>query len=162
MDMHAGWRPGLVGEIVGRHGVYYASEWGFTGFFEAKVAQDMGEFIHRYESAQDLLLSAWDGEHFRASIVIDGSDPDLASGAAHLRWFISSAERSGTGRALLERAMAFVSDHGYQSCFLTTFRGLDAARSLYESMGFSLTHEGEDDTWGTRVVEQRFEWQRPR
>ncbi|MCH9671958.1 MAG: GNAT family N-acetyltransferase [Gammaproteobacteria bacterium] len=161
MKICSGWQPGLIGEVVGRHGQYYASAWGFTHFFEAKVAQDMGRFVQRYSAQHDLLLSAWDDDlAFRASISIDGSDPDLARSTAHLRWFISSAERSGAGRVLLNKAMDFLVERAYQSCYLTTFRGLDAARALYESVGFNLVDEGEDETWGTPVVEQRFEWRR--
>jgi RimJ/RimL family protein N-acetyltransferase len=41
---------------------------------------------------------------------------------------------------------------------LTTFAGLDAARALYERLGFRLVAEADGETWGTKVREQRFEW----
>ncbi|MFP3710951.1 MarR family transcriptional regulator, partial [Paraburkholderia sp. SIMBA_009] len=40
--------------------------------------------------------------------------------------------------------------------YLWTFKGLDAARHLYESAGFVLTQEAEGTQWGGAVVEQRF------
>ena len=42
-----GWRPGLVGEIVRAHAIYYARDWNFPRYFEAKVAREMGEFLAR-------------------------------------------------------------------------------------------------------------------
>ena len=41
--------------------------------------------------------------------------------------------------------------------YLTTFAGLDAARRLYEEIGFTLTSEHADTTWGVPLNEQRFD-----
>ena len=41
--------------------------------------------------------------------------------------------------------------------WLTSFRGLDPARALYERHGFRLVEEREAGSWGTSVLEQRFE-----
>lgn len=62
----------------------------------------------------------------------------------------------GVGRALLARAMAFVDALDIDETYLWTFKGLDAARHLYESAGFVLTQEAEGTQWGGVVVEQRF------
>ncbi|MGF6413925.1 GNAT superfamily N-acetyltransferase [Paraburkholderia sp. MM5482-R2] len=89
-----------------------------------------------------------------ASVVIDG-DNDTA--VAHLRWFIvdDSLRGAGIGRQLLSHAMRFF-DERFDETYLWTFKGLDAARHLYESFGFRLSEESEGTQWGTRVVEQRF------
>ncbi len=39
---------------------------------------------------------------------------------------------------------------------LWTFRGLDAARRLYEANGFALVEEQPGRQWGEEVIEQRF------
>ncbi|KAG1385239.1 hypothetical protein G6F59_017524 [Rhizopus arrhizus] len=95
-----------------------------------------------------------DGGRVLASIVIDG---ELASRQAHLRWCIvdESLRGMGVGRALLERALAYADAH-YDETYLWTFKGLDAARHLYEAAGFVLTDESEGRQWGSVVVEQRF------
>ncbi|MCY1375670.1 hypothetical protein D9M69_631010 [compost metagenome] len=95
-----------------------------------------------------------DGGRALASIVIDG---DLAARQAHLRWFIvdESLRGMGVGRALLARALAFA-DAQYDETYLWTFKGLDAARHLYEAAGFGLTDESEGRQWGRVVTEQRF------
>jgi ribosomal protein S18 acetylase RimI-like enzyme len=161
MILHRGWQPGLVGEVVRAHGTYYARDWNFPAFFEAKVAREMGDFLARLAD-RDLLLSAWDGETFLGSLTIDGTDPALAPGQAHLRWFIMSdaARGRGLGRQLVGEAMAHLRHHDFSSCYLTTFAGLDAARRLYEQAGFTLTHEEEAESWGSKVREQLFTWRR--
>jgi len=157
MDTHAfhqGYRPGLLGEIVAAHGWYYAANWGFGAFFEAKVARECGAYLLR-QASDDLTLSAWSGDAFSGALVLDLHDPE-SPGVAHLRWFIVPASGRGTGREMMRRAMDHLDQIGLP-CFLTTFRGLDAARRLYEDFGFQLTQETKAESWGKRVVEQRFD-----
>ncbi|MBK5949828.1 hypothetical protein CH339_00610 [Rhodobium orientis] len=153
-----GWVPGVVGEIVRAHAVYYAREWDFGPVFEAKVAGGLAAFLERYDPARDRLVHAHDGDTFLGSVVIDGSDPELAPGGTHLRWFVvtDAARGRGLGRRLMDEAVGFLQSSGAASCYLDTFAGLDAARHLYESCGFRLTEEREATSWGTPVAEQRF------
>lgn len=156
-DCITGWGPGALGQVISLHGRYYAREWGFGPYFEAKVAAGMAEFIPRMDPARDLFLAARRGAHLLASITIDGSE--TSANEAHLRWFITSDKARGTGigRRLMARAMAFCDEVGFALVYLDTFKGLDAARHLYESHGFTLVSERPDTTWGVEVTEQRFE-----
>ena len=156
-----GWQPGLVGEVIRAHGTYYAREWNFPAYFEAKVAREMGEFLTRLAD-RDALLSAWDGATFLGSLTIDGTDPALDPGQAHLRWFImtDAARGRGIGRQLVQAGMDHLRAHDFASCYLTTFAGLDAARRLYEQAGFTLAKEEEAESWGSKVREQLFTWRR--
>ena len=88
---------------------------------------------------------------------LDGQD--LEDGTCHLRWFIVSpkAQGLGIGGRLMEKAVNFVDTQGYRTTQLWTFKGLDAARHLYEKHGFCLTHEAPGAQWGTKVIEQEFE-----
>ena len=156
-----GWAPGVVGEVVRAHAAFYAREWGFSPFFEAKVAREMGDFLFRYDPAKDRLIRAEDEGNsgcFLVSLTIDGGDPEFADGVAHLRWFIvaDGARGRGVGGALMREALGFLAGAGFRSCFLRTFAGLHPARHLYEGAGFVLDRESEAESWGTRVVEQRF------
>ena len=63
----------------------------------------------------------------------------------------------GLGAELISRALAFCDGRGYGRIWLTTFAGLDRARSLYERTGFVLTGEDEIDQWNAGVREQVFE-----
>lgn len=158
--LHRGWFPGALGWVVAEHGRYYAEHWHFGAAFEAKVAEAIGAWSSRYDPARDLLLSARDDAGLLGSISVDGSGAHAAAGGARIRFFIMGerARGRGVGRALMAETMAFIRAAGFPRAFLTTFRGLDAARRLYEDNGFTLTHEAEDVTWGTPVMEQRFDW----
>ncbi|MCA3631163.1 MAG: GNAT family N-acetyltransferase [Methylobacterium sp.] len=153
-----GWRPGALGFIIGEHGQYYARHWGFGAFFEARVAAGLAEFAGRMVPSTDrFFLAVDDAERILGSLVLDLTDPGQPEGEAHLRWFIlqDGARGQGLGEKLMSRAMAHCDAHA-RACWLTTFAGLDAARTLYERHGFSLEREEEGASWGTTVREQLF------
>ena len=155
ITLTTGYRPGLIGEIAAAHARYYAEHWSFGVFFEAKVAAACAGFMER-AGPDDLILSGWEGNTFAGSVIVDGHDPEAAKGQAHLRWFIVARPGAGLGARMMAEAMGWL-DARRLPCFLTTFRGLDAARFLYERHGFALTEETEAETWGTAASEQRFE-----
>ena len=155
-----GYLPGCIGDIASLHARYYAQASGFGVYFERKVATELAEFAEGLPAPGRNMWLYVDNGRTLASIVIDG---DLAARQAHLRWFIvdESLRGMGVGRALLARAMAYV-DERYDETYLWTFKGLDAARHLYEAAGFTLTQASEGRQWGSVVVEQRFSRLRPR
>ena len=149
-----GYQPGCIGDVASLHARFYAEHWGFGAFFEKKVATELAEFVGTLPAdGKALWLYAENGRSL-ASLAIDGDDK---TGIAHLRWFIvdDSLRGSGVGRQLMSHAMKFV-DERYSETYLWTFKGLDAARHLYESFGFQLMDESEGTQWGTKVIEQRF------
>ncbi len=156
VQIKTGYAPGLIGEIAGLHGAYYARETGFDVAFEAKVAEGLAEFAPRLGATVNQVWHARRGGAFVGSIAIDGED--LGGSIGHLRWFIvSDAVRgTGTGRAMLAEALAFCDRQAFTETHLWTFKGLDAARHLYEANGFLLAEEYWGDQWGKKVREQRF------
>ena len=155
--VHAGYIPGCIGRIAELHGTYYHAHWNFGLFFEAKVAAELSAFLQRYDERRDGLWIAVVDGRVEGAVVIDSIHAH--SEGAHLRWFIvSEALRGrGAGRRLIESAIAFCRERQYARVYLWTFEGLDAARHLYESLGFKLIHQQEGKQWGTAVSEQRFE-----
>lgn len=158
-----GWSGGALGWVIAEHGRWYEKTWRFGPAFEARVAAAMGEWMGRYDPARDLLLLARDDQGILGSISLDGSGPHAETDGARIRFFIIAdrARGRGTGRLLMTHMMDFIDTAGFDRAFLTTFRGLDAARRLYEAFGFTLTSEAMDASWGTPVMEQRFDWRRP-
>jgi GNAT superfamily N-acetyltransferase len=156
-----GWQPGALGRIVEMHGLYYAREHGFGPAFESRVAAGLAEFAARLASPRNGLWLALDGAVVVGAVAIDGED--LGDGCAHLRWFVMDdrCRGQGVGRRLLQEALAFCDAQGFSATQLWTFRGLDAARGLYEQVGFTLAHEQPGTTWGTAVMEQHFVRRRP-
>lgn len=157
MDISESFLAGSLGAIVTLHGQYYAANWGFGTFFEAKVARELAEFASR-KTGDDLVLIAHDGHGVAASLILDLNDPMSNGKGAHLRWFICAERCRGTGigRAFLHRAVSHAGEHAGGRIWLTTFQGLMPARHLYDSFGFQLVSEAEGQAWGTIVKEQEF------
>lgn len=152
-----GYFPGVLGRVTGAHALYYHRHWGFDVSFEVQVAREFAEFLVEFDRSRDGLWTAMGKNRFAGSIVIDGRQAE--SSGARLRWFIVVPEfqRTGIGFALADRAVAFCRNQGYLKIFLWTFRGLDAARSIYEKLGFALCEEHDVFQWGQTIREQRFE-----
>jgi GNAT superfamily N-acetyltransferase len=154
-----GFQPGLIGEITRAHALYYGAAWSFPLAFEAKVARELSAFAERFDSTRDAIIHAARGATFLGAVAVDGSDPALTAGQAHLRWFIvtDGARGDGLGGRLFGAATDALRRLGHRSCYLTTFAGLDAAHRLYDRAGFVLTDEREGATWGRVMREQRFD-----
>jgi GNAT superfamily N-acetyltransferase len=133
--------PGLLGQAAALHGVYYAEHWDFDLSFEIKVARDLCDFLERFDPARDGFWSAWAGDRLAGCLAVDGLP--AAGEGAQLRWFIvdPALHGQGLGQSLLGRAVGFLSERGYPRAFLWTFRGLLAARRLYDAVGFALAEE---------------------
>ena len=149
-----GYVPGCIGDIASLHGRFYAQHWGFGVFFERRVAKELADFAQTLPDPDKALWLCVENGRCLASLAIDGN-PHYR--AAHLRWFIvdDSLRGTGIGRKLMSQAMRFV-DERFDETYLNTFKGLDAARHLYESFGFQLTHEEAGTQWGSTVTEQQF------
>ena len=142
------------------HAAYYSREHGMGGVFERKMAEGLAEFWPRLVNPRNrlwLATTAGQNGQIVGSIAIDGED--LGAGQAHLRWFIldDGCRGQGVGSALLRRAIEFVDQGGFTRTVLWTFKGLDAARHLYEREGFHLVEEYAGAQWGVSLTEQRFE-----
>ena len=156
VSIQCGYHPGVLGRAVEMHARYYARTAGFGHFFEAKVASGMAEFVGRLNNPMNRLWFAVSEGKIVATVAIDGED--FGNNIAHLRWFIVDDELrgSGIGRRLLKEAISFCDQQQFSEIQLWTFKGLDAARRLYEEAGFVLLEELPGRQWGEEVVEQRF------
>lgn len=155
-EIYQGYRPGSIGRIAELHATYYASQWNFGVFFEAKVATELSEFMVRYNPSRDAFWSVVVDGRIEGAITIDGTHAQ--DHGAHLRWFIMSEalRGQGWGKRLIDSAITFCKRQNYPSVYLWTFAGLGAARKLYESAGFVLVHEAAGQQWGAEVIEQKF------
>jgi GNAT superfamily N-acetyltransferase len=152
--------PGAMSRIVAMHAAYYSREHGMGETFGRKVAEGLAEFWPRLVNPRSRLWLATtpsQGGQVVGSIAIDGED--LGASQAHLRWFIldDGCRGQGVGSALLRTAIEFVDQGGFTRTVLWTFKGLDAARHLYERNGFRLVQEYAGAQWGVQLTEQRFE-----
>jgi len=149
--------PGVMGEIVNSHAVYYYKNWGFDITFETHVAKELSIFFSEFKKGKDGVWIVRINKSFAGSVAIDGKLAN--SEGARLRWFIVKPEfqRKGIGEVLLEKALEFCKAVDYRKVFLWTYRGLDIARKLYEHVGFKFQIEKEVQRWGQNIIEQKFE-----
>ncbi|MFO7984883.1 MAG: GNAT family N-acetyltransferase [Desulfatiglandaceae bacterium] len=152
-----GYFPGVIGRITTLHAVYYREHWGLDHTFEAQVSREISEFILSFDPQKDGLWNAVFGEHLAGCIAIVGNRQ--TPGEARLRWFIvdPAFQGQGIGRTLIERAVLFCKDTGFERISLWTFEGLEKARTIYEQNGFTLTQIHEAAQWGGIIKEQRFD-----
>jgi N-acetylglutamate synthase-like GNAT family acetyltransferase len=152
-----GYRPGIIGKISQLHAMYYSVHWNFGHFFEAKVATELSNFINKYNNNNDRIWSLSIDDNIEGSITINGTCKN--KNIAHLRWFIISdkLKGKGAGNYLMEQAISFCREQGFEKVYLWTFDGLGPARHLYEKFGFKLVEERSGEQWGATVTEQRFE-----
>lgn len=152
-----GFEPGFLGRIAQLHGEYYARIWHSGVPFEAQMARELCDFWEVYDSGRDLLLTVHVDGLLAGSIAIVGSQAEVSG--AQLRWYIIAEgyQGRGIGRSLLERALAFCRERGFESVFLWTVEGLPESRHLYESAGFRVTDRVRDDRYTMEHVNLRFE-----
>lgn len=151
-----GYTPTLIGRVVTLHAAYYAKAVGFGAAFESKVARELAAFVARLDHPSNEIWWATHNGEIVASIAIDGQpSPDAP---AVLHWFIVDPNQhgQGLGQTLLDGAMSFCDKQQFPAVELSTFAGLDAARTLYERAGFVLTKEQQGASWGQSVTEQTF------
>ena len=156
IEIAEGYRPGLIARITEMHALYYAREHGLGRRFEALVAHGLADFCGRLDNRRNAIWTAVAKGGIVGSVAIDGED--LGAEIAHLRWFIlaDGLRGGGVGKRLLDAALAFADQQGFSETHLSTFSGLDAARHLYESRGFTLVEEQAGAQWGKVLQEQRF------
>lgn len=142
---------GALGDITALHARYYATHWGFDIRFEAEVARELGDFALAFDPSRDGFWLATDSSDatgaIAGSLIIDRQE--IRDGGGRLRWFIidPTLQARGLGRRLLEDSLAFCRAKGDRGLYLKTFAGLDAARKLYETVGFELVEEIHDTDW---------------
>ncbi|MDW5498259.1 helix-turn-helix domain-containing GNAT family N-acetyltransferase [Pseudomonas lundensis] len=156
IEIVSGYLPGFVARTLEMHMQYYSRTVGFGAFFEATVGAALADLAGRLSHPRNQTWSALSGGRIVGSVSIDGET--LGEHRAHLRAFIidDSLRGSGVGRQLLNRAVSFCDQQGFDETHLWTFKGLDAARHLYESVGFELAEEQPGTQWGQLMIEQLF------
>jgi GNAT superfamily N-acetyltransferase len=152
-----GYYPGAIGKITELHATYYHINWNLDISFETQVGGELSDFMGNFHEDRDGFWIALVKGHFAGCIIIDGRESHTKGG--RLRWFIVPPEYQGQGigRVLIRRGISFCKERAYKKIYLWTFKGLDRARSLYESEGFTLTEEVVAEQWGTVVTAQKYE-----
>ena len=148
-------RPGDLGQILYLHGLLYSQEYNYGLRFEGYVAQSIGEYALLEDFSGSSLWLAEEGGRLVGMIAI----AKRSEAVAQLRWFLLHPQwrGKGLGKFLLQQALDFCRNWGYQRVFLWTTRDLEAACRLYERAGFRPGEEKQHDQWGVMVTEVRYD-----
>ena len=146
--------PGDLGYITHLHGYIYSKEYGFDLSFEKYVFEPLCDFALGVKNYRERIWIIERGPDIVGCVAIVEDE----KGKAQLRWLILKPEDrgKGIGRILVEWAVDFCRDRGYDEVFLWTVSELDAARHLYESVGFHLEESYEHKIWGIDLVEEKY------
>ena len=147
-------RAGDVGYVAHLHGILYDKTYKFGPMFEYYVMKGLAEFMINNDGGE-LWVVEVNGK-IVGSIAITKSNDTVAQ----LRWFVldENYQGLGIGKKLMETAINFCHNQGYQHVFLWTVSILETARYLYKKYNFTLTEEKSNDEWtGTKLIEERWD-----
>jgi N-acetylglutamate synthase-like GNAT family acetyltransferase len=147
-------RPGDVGYITYLHAFLYAPEQGWDQTFDSYVAIPLAEFALRKSSMERIWIVENEGRIAGSVAVVRFSERE-----AQLRWLLLHPDLRGLGlgRRLVEEAVAFCRNAGYESVFLWTVDTLPAAAGLYLQAGFREREKITHKIWGCMVTEVKLE-----
>jgi GNAT superfamily N-acetyltransferase len=147
-------RPGDAGRLTELHGLLYSQEYGFDHTFEAYVAEPLAEFMLSQTPRERIWLVDSDGVLMGSVAIVKHSETE-----AQLRWFLlhPALRGRGLGNRLVEEAVAFCRECGYERVFLWTVSSLLAAAKVYHNADFRLTEEHTHEIWGCTLTEQRYD-----
>lgn len=147
--------PGDYGWAIERHGVIYATEFGWGTRFEGLVAELFGKFATRHDPARERCWIAELGGERVGCVFVVARDEAVAQ----LRCLLVEprARGRGVGAALVQECISFARSAGYQRMMLWTNKGLDSARKIYQSIGFELIDEQPHEDFGVPLIGQNWE-----
>jgi GNAT superfamily N-acetyltransferase len=116
------------------------------------VACELGVFVQSFDPRLDGLWLAVDHGDVKGFVAVVHQSEHIA----RLRWLlvVPSVRGRGLGRVLIESAVRFCRECGYESVLLWTTSELGAAHHLYGSVGFVKVEEVAHARWGKSVVEE--------
>lgn len=158
-----GYVPGVLGRCIDLHMRYYSEKSGFGKTFELDMAAALESLLRRIEDPLNEAFVAVADGLVVGTIFVEGlfqpsTDNQTERKVAKIRAFIvdSDYHGRGLGRALIDEAMSFIDENDFDESQLSTFKGLDVAKTLYERAGFHVEYEGIGTTWGAEVTEQLY------
>jgi DNA-binding MarR family transcriptional regulator/GNAT superfamily N-acetyltransferase len=145
-------RVGDMGWIVHRQAVLYAQEYGWDNSYEALISEITAKFIRNYDSEREICLVAERAGEIAGSIFIVRESDAVAK--LRLLYLEPSLRGQGLGRRLVDEAISFAREKGYDRLELWTNSILTAARRIYENARFELISEEPHHSFGHDLVGQ--------
>lgn len=144
-----------MGWVVQAHGAVYAAEFGYDQRFEALVAEIVAKFVHDFDPRYERCWIARRGTRNVGSAFLVRQ----SRGVAKLRLVVVTREARGIGlgRRLVNACLRFARAKGYRKVVLWTQSELDAARHIYQRVGFRLARTERHASFGKPLVGEYWE-----
>lgn len=141
--------------IIKKHRDLYEAEYGFGPEFGDYVEEYMLKFNKSYDPTME---NIWVAE-INGLVVGVIAIVKVDNSTAQLRWFLIEPEMrgKGLGHRLMKTAIDFSKGKDYTHVFLWTVDILKTARHLYKNYGFTLTETKENNSWGSHIIEERWD-----
>ena len=148
--------PTDLGFVISRQLALYESEYGFTSeIWKNYLTGGVYDLVRRFDDEKDCMYILENDGVPSGCIAITHLDGTTAQ----LRFFFIEPEMRGigAGRLLIDKAILFCRESGYERVMLWSFSTLDAARHLYIGKGFWMTETRENNDWGETILEERWD-----
>lgn len=156
-------RIGDIGWMTHRQGLLYHQQFGWNGEFEALIAGIYCQYVAAPEAPPKQLWVAERDGAVVGSIFVMPSEGLGGSAQLRMLYVEPEARGLGIGRILVDAAVAFAREAGYQRMRLWTHTIQQSARRLYVAAGFEVVESRPHHQFGQDLVseiwERRFEAQ---
>ncbi len=142
--------------IIDRQLSLYESERQFTtAIWKDYLTQGVLALVEKFDAKKDCILVIESDGNAMGCIAVT----HVGAQVAQLRYFFLEPELRGLGAGtkLLGEALDFCREKKYQQAFLWTVSAQESARQLYAKAGFQITETSENEDWGVRVLEEKWE-----
>ncbi|MBP2171161.1 DNA-binding MarR family transcriptional regulator/GNAT superfamily N-acetyltransferase [Erwinia toletana] len=145
-------QPGDLGMVVHHNALLYATEYGWSSEFEARVAEIVAKYLREFVPGKARCWIAEKAGKLVGSVFVVREDDDTAR--LRVLYVDASARGLGIGHRLVEEALTFARQAGYKKMVLSTYSILIAAAKIYQQTGFRLTEEQARHRFGKDLVDQ--------
>lgn len=150
-------RIGDIGWMTHRQGLLYHQQFGWNGEFEALIAGIYAQYAAAPEAPPKQLWVAEREGRIAGSIFVMPSDGLVGSAQLRMLYVEPEARGLGIGRILVDTAVAFARDSGYQRMRLWTHTIQQSARKLYQAAGFAVVESKPHRQFGKDLVSEIWE-----
>lgn len=145
-----------IAYVIDRQLSLYESERQFTTeIWKKYLTQGVISLVEKFNPEKDCMFILECNGNASGCIAITHT----ADHMAQLRYFFLEPELRGlgAGTTLLNTALEFCHLKKYSHVFLWTVSAQESARILYQNAGFKITETSKNDSWGTPVLEEKWE-----
>lgn len=150
-------RIGDIGWMTHRQGLLYHQQFGWNGEFEALIAGIYAQYVAAPAAPPKQLWVAEREGRIAGSIFVMPSDGLVGSAQLRMLYVEPEARGLGIGRILVDTAVAFARDSGYQRMRLWTHTVQKSARRLYQAAGFAVVESKAHRQFGQDLVAEIWE-----